>query len=60
MGTQEAVNTWVKMVGIPLFADQEFSIRKYVSKGNAVMVLYDDITKESVSSALKRVLHVPR
>jgi glucuronosyltransferase len=60
MGTQEAVHAGVPMVGIPFFADQEFNIMNYVSKGTAVMVHYNYITKESISSALKRVLHVPR
>jgi glucuronosyltransferase len=60
MGTQEAVHTGVPMVGIPLFADQELNIRNYVSRGIAVMVLYDHVTKESISNALKTVLHDPR
>jgi hypothetical protein len=48
------------MVGIPLFADQDPNIRNYVSKGISVMVLYDHITKESISNALKTVLHDTR
>jgi UDP:flavonoid glycosyltransferase YjiC (YdhE family) len=48
------------MVGIPLFADQHLNIRNYVSKGIAVIMLYDHITKESISNALKTVLHDPR
>jgi glucuronosyltransferase len=60
MGTQEAVHTGVPIVGIPLFADQEYNIKKLVSKGTAVMVPYDSISKESLSRALDAVLHDPR
>jgi UDP:flavonoid glycosyltransferase YjiC (YdhE family) len=60
MGTQEAVHSGVPIVGIPLFADQVYNIMNLVSKGTAVMVPYDSITKESLSRALDAVLHDPR
>ncbi|KAJ4434830.1 hypothetical protein ANN_23401 [Periplaneta americana] len=59
MGTQEGVQAGVPMVGIPLFADQELNIRNCMSKGVSVMVLYDDVTKETLSNALKTVLNDP-
>lgn len=60
MGTQEAVHTGMPIVGIPFFADQEYNILNLASRGIAVMVPYDSITKESLSRALDTVLHDPR
>ena len=60
LGTQEAVYAGVPMVGIPLFADQYLNIRNGIARGVSVMLEYDAITKESVSNALKTVLHNAR
>ena len=60
LGTQEAVYAGVPMVGIPLFADQDLNIRNCIARGISVMVEYDAVTKESISNALKTVLHNSR
>ncbi|KAJ4434823.1 hypothetical protein ANN_23394, partial [Periplaneta americana] len=59
MGTQEAIYTGVPMVGIPLFSDQRLNIENYVTKGIAVKLEYDDITKDNVLEALKTILDNP-
>jgi UDP:flavonoid glycosyltransferase YjiC (YdhE family) len=48
------------MVGIPLFADQYLNIRNGIARGVSVMLEYGAITKESISNALKTVLHNSR
>jgi glucuronosyltransferase len=60
LGTQEAVHAGVPMIAIPLFADQYLNIRNCVAKGISVMVEYNAVTKESLSNALKTVLHDSR
>jgi glucuronosyltransferase len=60
LGTQEAVHAGVPMVGIPFFMDQEQNVMNCVSKGVSVMLKYDSVTKESVTNALKTVLHDSR
>jgi glucuronosyltransferase len=60
LGTQEAVHAGVPMVGVPLFADQYFNIRNCVEKGISVVVEYDAITKDTISNAVKTVLHNSR
>ena len=60
LGVQEAVYAGVPMVGIPLFADQELNIRNCIRRGISIMVEYDTLNKEIISSALKTVLHNSR
>jgi glucuronosyltransferase len=60
LGAQEAIHAGVPMVGIPLFADQDLNIRNCMAKGISVMLEYDAITKDTLSNALKTVLHNTR
>ncbi|XP_063241754.1 UDP-glucosyltransferase 2-like [Bacillus rossius redtenbacheri] len=55
-GTQETVYAGVPVVGIPLFADQEGNINHLLELGMATKLNYEDITKESLVNAIRRVI----
>lgn len=60
MGTLEALNCGVPILGIPVFADQMLNIETNAAKGLATYVSYDNITEESISEALIPLLEDPR
>ncbi|XP_046482544.1 UDP-glucosyltransferase 2-like isoform X2 [Neodiprion pinetum] len=60
MGTIEAIQAGVPMVGMPFMVDQTFNIMGYVHKGIAVHVNYEDLTKARFSNALREVLLNPK
>ncbi|XP_066150307.1 UDP-glucosyltransferase 2-like [Euwallacea fornicatus] len=49
MGLQEAVYCDTPILGITIFADQYQNIKKAEDKGFAIMLDYDDLSKESIS-----------
>ncbi|KAJ8667291.1 hypothetical protein QAD02_008953 [Eretmocerus hayati] len=59
LSTQEAIHFGVPLIGIPLFADQYLNIETYVKKNVAVRTNFDDITEETLTSALNLVLKNP-
>lgn len=59
MGTMEAVHNGVPMVGMPLFGDQDNNVMACVERGVSVKLRYQDITKESLLAAIKKVLNDP-
>ncbi|XP_068992607.1 UDP-glucosyltransferase 2-like [Neodiprion pinetum] len=59
MGTLEAVDAGVPMIGIPFFGDQAFNVLGYVHRGFAVHIDYDDTNQLTFSKALNEVLTNP-
>jgi glucuronosyltransferase len=56
LGGQEAVYCGIPRIGIPLFADQNKNILLAEEMGIAVKVSYNDISKETILSAVGRIL----
>lgn len=59
MGNQEAVYCGVPMLGIPIFADQYFNIQNSIDKNLALKVNYEDITKDTILEASRKLLEDP-
>ncbi|KAJ4448917.1 hypothetical protein ANN_00309 [Periplaneta americana] len=57
LGTQEAIYAGVPMLGIPIAFDQELNIRTYVSKGVAIQLDYESISKDSILDSLNKLLN---
>lgn len=57
MGTQEAIYCGVPMLGIPLFGDQSLNIKQAEHMGFAIRISYDEITKDAILNAAKKLLH---
>lgn len=60
MGTQEARYCGVPTLGIPIFADQFLNVKQSEAMGLSIRIHYDEITKEAMLSALKRLMHDPK
>ncbi|KAL1509622.1 hypothetical protein ABEB36_004332 [Hypothenemus hampei] len=57
MSSQEAVYCGIPILGIPLFADQYLNLKYAETMGYAIMVDYDDLSTETISSALKKLAY---
>jgi UDP:flavonoid glycosyltransferase YjiC (YdhE family) len=60
LGTIEAVHAGVPMIGSPMYGDQGTNMKMVESAGMAVILQYNDITKENVLKAIRTVLDNPR
>lgn len=59
LGTTEALVEGVPTVGIPIFGDQKMNMNLAILKGYGATINYDDITEESVTKILKKMLNNP-
>ncbi|XP_066998948.2 UDP-glucosyltransferase 2 [Anabrus simplex] len=57
---QEATYNAIPLVGIPIFSDQAYNVKYIETVGIGVKVEIDDLSKETLLEALKKVLHDPR
>ncbi|XP_066999951.2 UDP-glucosyltransferase 2 isoform X1 [Anabrus simplex] len=57
---QEATYNAVPLVGIPIFSDQAYNVKYIETIGIGVKLEIDDLSKETLHEALKKVLHDPR
>ncbi|XP_069697675.1 UDP-glycosyltransferase UGT5-like [Periplaneta americana] len=60
LSTQEAINRGVPVLGIPVFGDQKLNMAWAESAGVGVTLQFDNISSESITSALNEILGNPR
>jgi glucuronosyltransferase len=60
LSTQETIHWGVPVVGIPIMGDQHLNIVRAVSAGYALKLDYTNLTKDSLSWALKEILENSR
>lgn len=56
----EAVFHGIPIIGIPIFGDQLLNMARVVSAGWGLQVLYNNVTEESLSWALREILSNPQ
>lgn len=59
MGIQEACYCGIPMLNIPFFADQFLNVKNSQELGVSIQVDYENITKEHLLEALKRITQDP-
>lgn len=57
LGTTEALTEGVAVLGIPIFGDQKMNMNIAVSKGYALSLNFDDISEDSLTDSLNRILN---
>ncbi|KAI4468665.1 UDP-glucosyltransferase [Holotrichia oblita] len=60
LGTSEAIYCGVPILGIPIFGDQVFNMRRYAEKEIAIEMPYKQINEETLTAAVKSLLFNPK
>ncbi|KAI7815290.1 UDP-glycosyltransferase [Rhyzopertha dominica] len=60
LSTIETIYHGVPIIGIPIFADQMMNMAKSAASGYAIQLNYQDLTEESLTSALDEILNNPK
>lgn len=60
MGTQEARYCGIPTLGIPFFADQFLNLKQSEAMNLSIRLHYEEITKETMVYALKRLMQDPK
>lgn len=56
LGATEALIEGVPLLGFPIFGDQKANIAKAVERGYGLQIYFNDMTEESISQALNKLL----
>lgn len=54
--TLEVVNAGVPIIGIPMFGDQPGNVMNVVRRGAGILIDYDSITTELLTSSIKKII----
>lgn len=54
--TEDAVDSAVPLIGVPIFADQEYNIRKIMSVGAGERLDFSALSKDDIKNTITRVI----
>lgn len=60
MGSQEAINCGVPILGIPLFADQALNLAELKKRGVVKIIKYNDFNEVTIFNAINNMLNDTR
>ncbi|XP_069697456.1 UDP-glycosyltransferase UGT5-like [Periplaneta americana] len=56
LSTQEATSRGIPVIGIPIYADQKLNILRVAAAGYGVLLEFNNITEESLSTTIREVI----
>lgn len=57
---EEAISSYIPMIGIPFMADQPFNVQKIVQKGMGLSLDHKTLEKDSFKKAILEIMNNPR